>query len=170
MFPHSFASFRTTATLIPVLAILAGCTSTSAPRSSHASTPGSSAPTAPAGPQLHARYVLPDDDGVLAMAAGDGSLWVAFEGGPNPSTIEGKLVRIDPDSGRTIESWVVGNDPLAVTVAGNSVWVANSVGNTPGIDPNANSVSQLSASNGALVHRYHIVVPGGWSPWVITSG
>jgi YVTN family beta-propeller protein len=52
----------------------------------------------------------------LGVAAGAGSLWVANSG-------DGTVTRIDPVSGRVVETIAVGGSPNGIAAVGDEIWV-----------------------------------------------
>jgi streptogramin lyase len=79
------------------------------------------------------RYVIGkpirlDRNRVIGLAFGEGSVWAtAFE--------DGKLIRVNPETGR-VDAVTVGEGPVGVVVAGGRVWVANRTSGTVSrIDP-----------------------------------
>lgn len=153
----------------------AGCTS---------NTPSGSSPTPQVSPtstatieaaRIAATFSLSDTRGTLAMAPGVGSLWMTFQGGPAPgSDTNGALVEIDTDTGAVAGTWAVGSLPVAVAVAGQFVWVANSNAGGTSPDPDANSVLEFAANGSGLLARYSVssvqgVVGVGNDAWVVTQ-
>jgi hypothetical protein len=63
---------------------------------------------------------------VQALAAGDGAVWVAT--GAPPRAAEGRLLRLDPETGLRVASIPVGWWPSSVALGAGSVWVADSIG------------------------------------------
>ncbi len=57
----------------------------------------------------------------IAVAAGEGSVWVA-------DNLRGRLLRIDPDVRTQVRSARAGNGPVAVAVGSGAVWVASADG------------------------------------------
>jgi YVTN family beta-propeller protein len=78
-----------------------------------------------------------------AVAAGDGSIWVA-NGDANT------VSRIDPSKHVVIETIPVGHDPDAIAFGGGFVWVANSLdGTVSKLDPRTNTpVDAIPVGNG----------------------
>lgn len=143
------------------------------PSSTVVPSPSTVTPHLPA-PHIVATYALPDTRGSAAMAAGEGSLWVASQGGPTPGPTNGELFQINPTTGQAVRSWPVGNDPVALAVMGSSVWVANSTGGESAPDPDANSILQFAVDGAGLINHYSVpglqgIVAAVTNPWVVAQ-
>ncbi len=84
-----------------------------------------------------------------ALAVGDGRVWV--------TTGDGDLVRVDPAAGTVAARTYVGSRPVAVAVAGGSVWV---VARGDGV------VVRVDAATGRILGR----IPAGSDPALIATG
>jgi YVTN family beta-propeller protein len=84
------------------------------------------------------------DSAPAAMAAGDGSIWLAE---PN----EGRVTRVDLETGATSDRVPVrGEGPSAIAIGGGSVWAASVPGDTlTRIDPASGTVTQRIPLGGA---------------------
>jgi large repetitive protein len=87
---------------------------------------------------------------VIGLAFGDRALWAA-------AAEEGKLVRIDPETGK-LEEVDVGDFPVGLVVAGGSVWVANRDGGT---------VSRVDAATMEVVDTIDV---GTYPTWIDAAG
>jgi len=88
--------------------------------------------------RITARYAVGHSPG--AVAAGDGSVWVA-------NRLDGTVSRID--RGRTVTTIPVGGAPAALAFGAGSLWVADGVGRTVAqVDPGSNTALQhIEAAN-----------------------
>lgn len=89
-----------------------------------AAGPGSAQPPPLLGAHVVWRAAV--GDRFQAVAVGDGAIWVAT--GAPPQAAEGRLLRLDPRTGRQVASIPVGWWPSRVAVGAGSVWVADSIG------------------------------------------
>jgi hypothetical protein len=111
----------------------------------------------------------------LAMAVGArGQLWLTKDGTPAQRPVVGHLVRVTA-SGKISLDRPVGGDPVALAASGPYVWVANGIGDGKTPEAEANTVFQIDASSGRIVHRYHInqpygVAASGDTAWVAAAG
>ena len=68
-------------------------------------------------------------NGPSGIAVGKGAVWVAL-------SVDGAVAKIDPDTGRVVDTFSVGTNPTRVAVGFGKVWVTNeSVGTVTPIDP-----------------------------------
>jgi hypothetical protein len=135
---------------------------TSVPAATASAGPPTPSPSAPPGPAVAMRIAQQMSLGALqanAIAVSPGIVWLAALSPIYGET--GRLLRIDASSARQTGSWVVGGDPVAVSAAGGSVWVANGFGDGSLELPDQNTVMQFNATTGALVHLYRITSPTG---------
>jgi peptide/nickel transport system substrate-binding protein len=98
-------------------------------------------------------YTAPGSARPLAVTAD--ALWIA-----SPS----RLVRVDPRSGRTVASVLVGNDPTGVAVGAGSVWISDETdGTLTRIDPATNEVVAMipvgQSASGVAVDSAGVWVP-----------
>jgi DNA-binding SARP family transcriptional activator/DNA-binding beta-propeller fold protein YncE len=78
---------------------------------------------------------------VRDLAFGAGSLWVVSGGPAHVGGVSQALRRLDPHTGLVQATIPVGSDPVAVAVAGGSVWVAaRTDGTIERVDPKTNRV------------------------------
>jgi hypothetical protein len=111
----------------------------------------------------------------LAMAVGAaGQLWLTKDGTPAQRPVVGHLVRVTT-SGKISLDRRIGGDPVALAASGPYVWVANGTGDGKTPEAEANTVLQIDASSGRIVHRYHInqpyeVAASGDTAWVAAAG
>jgi DNA-binding beta-propeller fold protein YncE len=77
-------------------------------------------------PGVHVFWRTPVGGRADALAVGRGGVWVAT--GASPQETNGRLLRLDPRSGRTTASIPVGWWPSSVAVGAGGVWVADSIG------------------------------------------
>jgi YVTN family beta-propeller protein len=87
---------------------------------------------------------------VIGFAFGEGALWAA-------AAEEGKLVRIDPETGK-LDKVDVGDFPVGLVAAGGSVWVANRDGGT---------VSRVDAATMEVVDTIDV---GTYPTWIDAAG
>jgi DNA-binding beta-propeller fold protein YncE len=92
--------------------------------------------------------------GALSLEDGAGSIWVAMSGFPN-----GRVLRIDPQSGRQIAEIPVGWAPAGLSVVGNEVWVADTIGDGSQATAKQNLVEVIDAQSNAVVRSYQVPVP-----------
>ncbi len=94
-----------------------------------------------------------------ALAVSPGVVWVATQGVLYGDA--GRLIRITtlPIVRRRVGSWEA--NQLQCPAAGGYVWVANSSGDGSKVLPDQNTVMQLDANTGALVHIYRVNDPRG---------
>ncbi len=107
--------------------------------------------------------------GALSLAEGDGSIWVAVSGLPS-----GRVLRIDAQSGRQIAEIPVGWAPAGLTVVGNEVWVADTIGDGSQATAKQNLVEVIDAQRNAVVRHYEVPVPEDLAPldgavWVVSA-
>lgn len=120
-------------------------------------TPSPSVPLGPAIPMRIAQQVSLGSRQANAMFVTPSTVWVATI---SPTYGQpGTLLRIDASSGRQTAAWVVGGDPVAVSAAGDYVWVANSFGDGSKVLPEENTVMQFNATTGRLAHVYPVSGP-----------
>ena len=111
----------------------------------------------------------------LAMAVGAaGQLWLTKDGTPAQRPVVGHLVRVTT-RGKISLDRPVGGDPVALAASGPYVWVANGTGDGKTPEAEANTVLQIDASPGRIVHRYHLdqpyeVAASGDTAWVAAAG
>jgi DNA-binding beta-propeller fold protein YncE len=110
-----------------------------------------------------------------AIAAGGGRVWVANSLYPSTADAGGWVTELSATTGALIRVVSAGpdrlTDPEAIAVAGNRVWVVDSLGS---------SVTELNATTGALIRvieaqRYQLSDPGaiavdGNHVWVASAG
>jgi YVTN family beta-propeller protein len=97
------------------------------------------------------------DSAPAAMAAGDGSIWLAE---PN----EGRVTRVDLATGATSDRVPIGESPSAIAIGGGSVWAASVPGDTlTRIDPASGTVTQRIPLGGA---RAAALVWSGSALWI----
>jgi YVTN family beta-propeller protein len=78
---------------------------------------------------------FPVPAGGASVRAGLGAVWVAY---PN----EGRLLRVDPDTGRIVARIPVGDGPRFMDVGAGAVWVMNQLdGSVSRVDPDTNRVA-----------------------------
>jgi len=89
---------------------------------------------------------------VLALALGEGGVWVARAGGPNADRVQ--LVRIDPATSK------VAGDPIAIPgavpldlVAGNGLWVTDSGSAIPSTPANDGAVTRVDPAARTVAAR-----------------
>ncbi|HEX2029795.1 MAG TPA: hypothetical protein VHL78_00130 [Actinomycetota bacterium] len=89
----------------------------------------------------------------IDLAIGDGSVWVLTQGTrATVPPLPGSVVRIDPGSGRILETFQVGTGPRAITFGAGGVWVVNTGDSTVSrIDPQANAMAATIAVDGSPV-------------------
>jgi hypothetical protein len=90
-----------------------------------------------------------------ATAVGFGSLWVPFYDSPH-----GWLVRIDIATHRVVARIRVGESPDSVTIAGNDVWVANTLGDGSRQYAGQNTLSRIDPATNRLVQTVKVEVGG----------
>ena len=102
------------------------------------------------------------EDGADGVAAGDGSVWVIGQ------SAGGVLSRIDPAARTVVGTTSVGNEPAAVAVGPDAVWVANGADGT---------VSKIDPSSGHLEGAFPvgkqpsgIAVAADGHVWVANAG
>src|SRR5829696_1190727 len=101
----------------------------------------------------------PSGYSVTAIAFGLGSVWVAQAGGT--------VSRIDPATGAVGDPIIVGNEPSALAVGSEAVWVANALEDTvQRIDPDTNAVMATIR----VPKRPGGIVAGAGMVWVTGSG
>jgi DNA-binding SARP family transcriptional activator/ABC-type transport system substrate-binding protein len=86
------------------------------------------------------RYRLVDRDypmGLVGLAAGAGSLWVA-------SKEAGEVLRVDPANGR-VQARIAMKSPLSLAYAAGAVWAVSDQGGLARIDASTNSVTATAA-------------------------
>ncbi|MGH7685883.1 MAG: hypothetical protein ACREN2_03595 [Candidatus Dormibacteria bacterium] len=66
----------------------------------------------------------------------------------------------DADSLQLLHNWPAGGDPVAISVAGGEVWIANGAGDRSHGVQDANTVLEMRANDGAIVHTYAMPNPG----------
>jgi hypothetical protein len=120
-------------------------------------TPSPSVTLGPAIPLRIAQQVSLGGRQANAMFVSPSTVWVATisETYGQPGT----LLRIDASTGRQTAAWMVGGDPVAVSAAGDYVWVANSYGDGSKVLPDQGTVMQFNATTGRLAHVYPAVDP-----------
>jgi DNA-binding SARP family transcriptional activator/streptogramin lyase len=83
---------------------------------------------------------------VRDLAFGAGSLWVVSGGPAHVGGVSQALRRLDPHTGLVQATIPVGSDPVAVAIAGGSVWVAaRTDGKIERVDPKTNRVVKTIA-------------------------
>ena len=96
-----------------------------------------------------------------AVSGGSGSVWVADPG-------EGKVSRIDPDSGAETDRILVGGGPGSITTGAGAIWVASTVDATvTRIDPATEAVTQTIQLPGT---NPDAILYGLGGLWVADSG
>jgi YVTN family beta-propeller protein len=97
------------------------------------------------------------DSAPAAMAAGDGSIWLAE---PN----EGRVTRVDLETGAIADRVPIGASASAIAIGGGSVWAASVPGDTlTRIDPASGTVTQRIDLGGA---RAGALAWGGSALWI----
>jgi YVTN family beta-propeller protein len=122
--------------------VLAAVVGTSGGRAPLTTIPGNSVGAiSPSGGGIES--VVPLDTSPSALAAGDGSVWVA-------NYNAGTVSRIDPVSRSVIQTIAVGTTPAGVAAGAGAVWVVNNYGQSVSrIDPVVNRVVQTIAVGNA---------------------
>ncbi len=98
----------------------------------------------------------------VAVAATDGSLWVA-------NMDDDSVTRVDATTGRVLRSIPLGGVPTALTATGDAVWVSDETGRIMRIDPEydrAVTVQQLAAGSMASRGVSWPMLAGFGSVWV----
>ena len=98
-------------------------------------------------------------NGPSGIAVGLGAVWVAL-------SVDGAVAKIDPDTGRVVDTFSVGTNPTRVAVRFDKVWVTNeSVGTVTPIDP----VHDVAESPIAVGHGPNGLAVGAGAVWVTNS-
>jgi hypothetical protein len=117
------------------------------------------------------------------VAYGAGSVWAASDA--PPPDVHGRLLRLDPRTGKTIATLPVGWWPSQIAVGAGSVWVADSIGDgsrlahrlpydsgpLPGL---ADAVSRIDPATDRVVATIHVrgiqsITAGGGSAWTTST-
>ena len=99
-------------------------------------------------------------NGPSGIAVGKGAVWVAL-------SVDGAVAKIDPDTGRVVETFSVGTNPTRVAVGFGKVWVTNeSVGTVTPIDP-AHAIPRRTPI--AVGHGPNGITIGADAVWVTNS-
>jgi DNA-binding beta-propeller fold protein YncE len=141
-----------------VLIVLTSCAPgphpTATPKATDLASPSLAPSPPPAGRIIRTIPVTVNLLGALSLAEGDGSIWVAVSGFPN-----GRVLRIDAQSGRQIAEIPVGWAPAGLIVVGNEVWVADTIGDGSQATAKQNLVEVIDAQRNAVVRHYEVPVP-----------
>jgi class 3 adenylate cyclase/ABC-type transport system substrate-binding protein len=98
-------------------------------------------------------------NGPSGIAVGKGAVWVAL-------SVDGAVAKIDPDTGRVIDTFSVGTNPTRVAVGFGKVWVTNeSVGTVTPIDP----ATDTTGTPIAVGHGPNGITTGADAVWVTNS-
>ncbi len=122
----------------------------------------SPSPSAPAAPHI-ASVVATVDYGVGANAypnaqeavVGFGSLWIPFYASPH-----GWLLRIDIATHHIVARIPVGESPDSVAIAGNDVWVANTLGDGSRHYAGQNTLSRIDPATNRVVQTVTVQIGG----------
>ncbi|MGE5827103.1 MAG: hypothetical protein ACM30G_01905 [Micromonosporaceae bacterium] len=148
------------AALAAVAAIVAVSTSPIVRREPVQPTPSNTAPSGPPAPvSLLGLATVHHADDVSAVAAGAGSIWLAFGAGPLlPGGTPGELVRLDSATLKPLGSWSIAGSPSAIAVTDTSVWVAGDVADARPVSVGADQVVEYDL-DGHVRHTYPVVSP-----------
>ena len=98
-------------------------------------------------------------NGPSGIAVGKGAVWVAL-------SVDGAVAKIDPDTGRVVDTLSAGTNPTRVAVGFGKVWVTNeSVGTVTPIDP----ATDTAATPIAVGHGPNSIAIGPDAVWVTNS-
>jgi len=103
---------------------------------------------------------------LLALVAAALAVVLVTRGSTGEPETNGRLIRIDPSTNRAAATIAVGNEPSAVAVVPNGVWIAHKdAGSLWRVDPETNEVNLKVSARGApadlAANRSHVVVAHG---------
>jgi hypothetical protein len=156
-------------TTLVCIALLTACSQPSLAPTATSNT-GSPIPTriSSAGSVVRTSPITGAAGEVVAMAEGDGSLWVATSSSPH-----GHVIRIDLTSGRTQANIAVGWAPGAIAIDGRRVWVSDTIGDGSQAQADQNHIEEIDAGTNVVITKIDVPVPTGLAltagaAWVIS--
>lgn len=124
------------------------------------------ASTAIRSPQRHRRRFLLAGAALVGVAAVALGLVLTSGGAESPVVIPESLVKIDPKTNKVVDVIPVGRLPVAVAIAGDSVWVVNSADSTlTRVDTNSGHAETI----GGLNNPTGITADDNGNVWVTTG-